>query len=365
MTASRGMELRVGLFVFIAIAIGSALVFVIGSQKNLFVSTTEYRAVFGDVGGLRGGSPVRIAGVSVGTVSSIDIGSEGKIHVRFGVRDDAKHLLREGSVASVASKGMLGDQLLEVTVGTGKPLPAGATVPTSETAALSKYVKQAGRVLTAAEVTAHNIRAATEALGDPQFGADIRNATRDLARILNMIAEGRGPLYRLVNDKKMANSLARTAGNLETASEQLASTLGDAKALTRQVRKGDGLAHDLLYGEEGKKMLRDLANASSQLAAIIADIRTNDSTVHRLLYSDDAKELLANLTAMSANLKQVAQEVRAGRGTLGGLVSDPSLYEDLKRLVGDLRRNEILRALVRYSIKQDEARSTPQASTGP
>jgi phospholipid/cholesterol/gamma-HCH transport system substrate-binding protein len=33
---------------------------------------------------------------------------------------------------------------------------------------------------------------------------------------------------------------------------------------------------------------------------------------------------------------------------------DPSVYEDLKVLLGNVQRNEVLRALVRYSIKQDE-----------
>jgi phospholipid/cholesterol/gamma-HCH transport system substrate-binding protein len=50
----------------------------------------------------------------------------------------------------------------------------------------------------------------------------------------------------------------------------------------------------------------------------------------------------------------ITGDVRAGRGTVGALLRDPSVYEDIKRLVGDLRRNEILRSLVRYSIRRDE-----------
>jgi len=41
---------------------------------------------------------------------------------------------------------------------------------------------------------------------------------------------------------------------------------------------------------------------------------------------------------------------------IGALLTDPSVYEDIKRLVGDLERNDILRALVRYSIRRDEPR---------
>jgi phospholipid/cholesterol/gamma-HCH transport system substrate-binding protein len=33
---------------------------------------------------------------------------------------------------------------------------------------------------------------------------------------------------------------------------------------------------------------------------------------------------------------------------------DPSIYEDVKRVLGNVERNSVLRALVRYSIKRDD-----------
>jgi len=47
-------------------------------------------------------------------------------------------------------------------------------------------------------------------------------------------------------------------------------------------------------------------------------------------------------------------DMRAGKGTLGALLVDPSVYEDLKLMLGNVERNRTLRALVRYSIKADE-----------
>ncbi|NTX52887.1 MCE family protein, partial [Myxococcus sp. CA039A] len=37
-------------------------------------------------------------------------------------------------------------------------------------------------------------------------------------------------------------------------------------------------------------------------------------------------------------------------GTLGGLISDPTVYEDLREVLGNVKRNRILRALVRFSL---------------
>jgi phospholipid/cholesterol/gamma-HCH transport system substrate-binding protein len=362
MTQGNRVELRVGIFVFVALVIGSTLVFAIGSQRNLFVAKTNYKALFNDVGGLRAGSPVRINGVEVGTVSNVDLGEGGKIRVMFSVREDATHLIREGSVASTGQKGMLGDRLLNIAVGGGKPIPPWGRVPTAESTALSDYVEKAGRLLSAAESTADNIYTGTEALGDPEFGRDVRNAAHDLSRVLNMVAEGRGPLYRLVTDRRMANHLNEVLANLQTASEQMIAAAEDIRTLTYQARHGNGAVHELLYGKSGTEMIDNLAVATSELAALLSDVRNKDGTVHRLVYSNDTDQLLANLTAVSEDLKTVSGEIRAGRGTVGSLLRDPSLYEDLKRLVGNLERNEILRALVRYSIRNDEARRAAQVT---
>lgn len=57
MAAKRSSELKVGIFVSVALIIGATLVFAIGSQQNLFVSKTYYKAIFIDVEGLRKGVP--------------------------------------------------------------------------------------------------------------------------------------------------------------------------------------------------------------------------------------------------------------------------------------------------------------------
>jgi phospholipid/cholesterol/gamma-HCH transport system substrate-binding protein len=57
---------------------------------------------------------------------------------------------------------------------------------------------------------------------------------------------------------------------------------------------------------------------------------------------------------MSKDLRHIVADVRAGKGTIGALLVDPSVYEDVKMLLGNVERNKTLRALVRYSIKRDE-----------
>ncbi|MGO9833976.1 MAG: MCE family protein, partial [Polyangiaceae bacterium] len=61
----------------------------------------------------------------------------------------------------------------------------------------------------------------------------------------------------------------------------------------------------------------------------------------------------------SDDLRVIVSGLRQGKGTIGALLVDPTVYEDLRAAIGNVERNEVLRALVRFSMKADEKRGTP------
>jgi phospholipid/cholesterol/gamma-HCH transport system substrate-binding protein len=73
--------------------------------------------------------------------------------------------------------------------------------------------------------------------------------------------------------------------------------------------------------------------------------------------------MLSNVSSMTDDLRTIIANVKAGKGTVGALLVDPSVYEDLKAVVGNVERNQVLRAIVRYSIKQDEAKNGQHVAT--
>ncbi len=354
-------ELKVGIFVTVALVIGGILVFVIsGGRGGLFASTVAYEAVFDEVNGLRTGSPVRIAGIDVGTVESVDFGGDGRIHVGVEVREDASAFVREGSVARVGSKGLLGDQLIDITVGQGDPLPPGSVIPTAEDSLLATFLGETG---TEAEGIVRNLNEITASLNrtlaDEQVQQDIRDLTHNLATISQLVSENDGTVRRLITDPELADDVHATVRSFQGTGDELARAARGVRRIVGEVENGDGTAHRLIYGQEGTQLLVSLASAAGELATIMRDVRTGDGTAHQIIYGDEGGSLIANLTAASADLRAIVADVRAGRGTIGGLLVDPSIYEDIKRLIGNLQRNEILRALVRYSIREDRPRPQP------
>ena len=50
--------------------------------------------------------------------------------------------------------------------------------------------------------------------------------------------------------------------------------------------------------------------------------------------------------------------MKQGQGTLGALVVDPTVYEQLVQVLGGVGRSRVLRALVRYAISRDDEKGT-------
>lgn len=353
-------ELKVGIFVTAALVIGGIIVFVIGNRSAMFASKVRYEAVFDEVDGLRGGSPVRIAGIDVGTVEEVRFGEDGQIHVIVEVREDSSAFVREGSTASIGSKGLLGDQLVEITIGQGEQLPPGSVIPTSEESMLTSFLGETGRD---AEGVVRNVNRATEGLadtlGDPEVQQDIRQIVSNVEELTRLAQEHDGTVRRLLTDPSMADDVQGALRGVRGTSTELNRTVRSVRRIVNEVERGDGTAHQIIYGEQGAQLLASLAMAAGEIATILRDVRTGDNNAHQLLYGEEAGDLISNLTLASADLRAITADVRAGRGTIGGLLVDPSIYEDIKRLVGNLQRNDILRSLVRYSIRQDQAEPQP------
>src|SRR5512140_2867067 len=96
MNSSR-LEWKVGLFVVISLALAAALIMKFSKSNSVFTKTYETLLVTSNVGGIRPGATVLMAGVQVGTVRSIDLDESGKIVVlhaqiqsRYHIHHDAR-----------------------------------------------------------------------------------------------------------------------------------------------------------------------------------------------------------------------------------------------------------------------------------
>jgi len=357
-------ELKVGAFTLAGLFVVGAVVFLIGEERSLFESKLEYRAKFEDVQGLRRGSPVRMGGVDIGNVMEVaygEVATDKQIHIKMAIVKDEARRIRQDSVATIEGKGLLGDKMIVITVGSqGKAqIPVGGEVPSQDGDDIGQLMSKLGTISTQVEKVVINLEKTTSTLADEKLQGDLKHGVASLSGILRSVDAGEGYVGKLVKSPEESQRLSNVMQNLENATAQLNRTTSSINAILARVEQGPGLAHEVLYGEESSKAVTQFGGAADELRLTLKGIREGNGIAHSVIYGDEGSQrMMGNLDQMSGDLKQIVADVKAGKGTLGALLVDPSVYEDLKMVLGNVERNKALRALVRYSIRRDETQPT-------
>lgn len=357
----RSREYKVGAFVLAGLVAVGGVVFMIGEERQLFKRKIPFQTAFTDVQGLSPGSPVRMGGVDIGRVTKVGYAadtSDRKIHVTIAVLSDQAPRIKSDSVASVEGKGLLGDKMITITVGTvSRPsLPEGGTISSEEAEDLMATMGKLGSLSGKVEKVVENLERTSASLADDQLHKDLKGAVSSLNNVLHSVDQREGYVGKVMSDPGEAQRISQLVRNLEQVSAQLDRTTGSVNQVLDRVKTGPGLVHELIYGEDSAKAVAQFGGAADELRLTLKGIREGNGIAKGVLFGGEgSEELVANVNAMSGDLRQIVADLRAGKGTLGALLVDPSVYEDLKMVLGNVERNKALRALVRYSIRRDEA----------
>jgi phospholipid/cholesterol/gamma-HCH transport system substrate-binding protein len=95
-----------------------------------------------------------------------------------------------------------------------------------------------------------------------------------------------------------------------------------------------GLSKKFSEGGDFDSLMQNLNTVSKNLASITTELRQSRTS--------------ENLGKSIAHLEAIMGKVNRGEGTLGGLISDPTIYEDVKAITGGAKRSAILQ----YFMKQ-------------
>ncbi|MFY0562926.1 MlaD family protein [Archangium lansingense] len=358
-SAEKRLALRVGTFVAVVLALAGLIVFLIGEESRMFEKEVMFRTYFENVEGLSDDSPVWLGGLEVGRVSGVDFPSKpGDKRLEVKLRMSAQHAqrVRQDSVARLSSLGVLGDKAVDITVGSPDQaqVPPGGEIPSSSGADMSSLMKNAAQVMEDSVAVSRAVREMVEEFAEPQVAEDLAASVHSLRMLLEEVEKGDGALHALIYDKQTGKEMKRLLANASRTALRMEKAMGHVEGLLNEVHNGDGTAHALIYGQEGAKALGELGAAAEQLAVLMEDARKNpDGAVHKLVYGD-AGNMLADLGSAAADIKQITSMVARGEGSLGGILKDPTVYEDLREVVGNMRRNKVLRTLVRFAISNNE-----------
>jgi phospholipid/cholesterol/gamma-HCH transport system substrate-binding protein len=123
-------EVVVGFFLLLGLLALGYLAIKLGKMEVVGGSGYTVYATFPNVAGLRVGSPVEIAGVDVGWVEGIQLKNYQAV-VAFRIKNGVQ--LPEDSIASVRTKGLIGEQFVRISPGgADKDIPPGGEIKETE-----------------------------------------------------------------------------------------------------------------------------------------------------------------------------------------------------------------------------------------
>ena len=315
-------ELKFGLIAVFALVMAGLLIFAVGGGGGFFWQNYSLKVKFDNVAGLMSGSPVRVAGVEVGSVTNVELMPSG-VEVWFSIKDDMKPLVTDLSMASIGSISLLGEGAVDITPGPGgTPIPEWGYVRSGiAEGSIAAMTSQASAGIAEAKMLIEDIRKGRGTVGklftDDSVYREFNALVSAAERLTRNISEGRGTLGQLANNPKMYNELEASIANLN--------------ALTTGLRKGEGSLGRLLHDQA---LADKLTQTSTNLEGVTGKLNRGEGTIGKLI-SDD--ELYKRLDSMTARLDTVLQNLNNGEGTAGLLLRDKQLYENMNQTITEIR----------------------------
>jgi len=340
----KAFNLKVGLFVLISILVFGIFVFFLGGEENFFKRTYVIQTSFTNVAGLAEGAAVRLSGLKIGSVKDIQFPEEpGKnfILVVMEVTEEGMKRIGPDAVATIRTEGLLGDKYIGILRGSSEPPKE---IP--DTLQISSYTPpEFDKLLGQSEELIDNITSISKSLDEivKAFGKEenIENISRTIASIrksVEAVETERGVLNALIYGKK-DKSAKGFEGTLDKFDESI-TALND---LLKDVKKQEGIINALIYDEElAQKLDQTVTNINSAVQTINSE-----------------SGILPDLKETVSNFREISERLEGGEGTIGALINDPTLYDNLKGVLGEAERSRFVRAAVKYLI-ENQSREADQ-----
>ena len=326
----RRLEMKVGALVLAAVVGMVGLLWLMGELRT--GSATPLPVDFQHTGNVVQGAPVKLGGVQVGRVDEIRLlperrdarGAPLPVRMELDITPEARASLHQDATVLVATVGPLGEPYLELNPGSSDapPLPAGAALRGTDAPRLEVVMQQIARFLDTMSAMLEK---------DPEA---VRNLAANVSRLAGtldtLLTENRGDLRSLTADltatAKDLRQLAQVARTAFQPGGTGARLLDDAAATASLMRK------------ELPGLTRSAGQTLDGLSAVAGQLTPEDGQKVKLALERYAAAG-AHLEQSSARADRVLAQIEGGGRTLGALQNDPTLYNELRTLVTDLRKH--------------------------
>jgi phospholipid/cholesterol/gamma-HCH transport system substrate-binding protein len=296
-----------GAFVVAGFLLFTVGIFLIGNRHEAFTKHEILYVEMASVNGLAPGTQVRVEGFDAGQIKNVQLPSQpsGKFRLRLEIVEKLHALVREDSVATVETDGLVGDKYLLIRNGSDNSPEArnGSTLSSKEPIELSAIIAKVSGVVDQANTTIGDVRVRLDGvLGDFRTTVDNTNGLVTDAR------SGKGTIGTLLNDPSTAAHVRQTAvnaeaasANIEQASEQARQVVADLQSRNLPAKVDESVAN-VRHASEQIDQASQRVNSS--LALALGPDRTGVSAAQNL------QETLSNVNVATGNLAEDTEAIK-------------------------------------------------------
>jgi len=333
----KGIEIKVGLFVLVAIAVAAGMILKFGKDGRASGDSFPIVVRFDEVGGIIRGASAFYQGVLVGSVSDITLDEEtNKVFIKLSLYKGTR--IPDNSRFEIRQVGLLGDKVVSI-------LP---THPASKT------------------------MLASGAVVDGLVPSDIGNLTERAGTLMHQIGGFTETLDKVIKriDAEMLTPDAMT--NVRATLANTASATAEATAAIKEIKdliKVNRVALDEAlknFAALSKEMESAVKHADGMIGETAPKIKTIAANVEKT--SEDLTKISASLKSAAESIDAIVEKVEKGDGAVGLLLTDEKTRADLKAALVNLSafsENVRKRGVLWYKDVSAQPLPQPQTSGQP
>ncbi len=275
--------IKLGIFIIVGVGLLVLAIFLIGDKEALFSSTFEVGAYFNDIQGLREGATVRLSGIDVGSVKSVNIVNDtsGRIEVRMNLVKDIKRFIRADTKATIATEGLVGNKVVVLKIGS-----TGAA-----------QVEEGGFIQTEDPVGFEAIIAETKGIMEYT-----KTMTKDLSEIVAKVNKGEGTMGKILNDEELYNQAVQITRRADESLVAITNELDKAAEIFNQLGTGVG------------NVVHNVDSVVIDIDSMIARVQKGEGVLGALLVNGSAYDTM--FTSVIGNIDKTAADARLAASRL-------------------------------------------------
>ena len=276
-----------------------------------------------------------------------------RVQVQMTIFEDKLELVRSDSRATVASNGVLGDQLVNITPGMREELSDERRIQSSPSLYedIQLFRDRFDGLTEKVDTSLSGISSLFSQLNDERTINSVKGTLENVEEITRQMAEGEGLVGALLNDQEYKEEFGITLRGIRNTAVGIDRFVDRAN---RSLAKVD---------DSIQPMIDDARSTMSDLRRLLGDLKDpkNKSLVAKMLYDDDGtmvkdlEKILSDLDDFSASAASIAKKIDRGEGSAGKFINDSKAHDDLVKILRNIERNDTFKRLVRHVIEQEEA----------